>query len=193
MKACQEYVAGRFALQDNTAMKNRYCRRTKISEEAFTLLLTNFCVGATVSDTAVLFQYRHMKLSRQSIEKKYQELGNYYYRKHVLPSYLKRLKKRNPTVVRSDDEWEQWWLDILWKLMRGELDYAAFRRDGLPYPGPETFVKYLQDRWRRTNGFPRETFTSQLGQVCVYLIDAVHVRPDLVVDWFKTKLEKDPL
>ncbi|HZF28334.1 MAG TPA: hypothetical protein VE907_04410 [Gammaproteobacteria bacterium] len=158
-------------------MKNRYCRRTKLSEAEFLDIVVSFSNGKTASETYRYMAAEGRRVSRQTIEKKFLELGDYIYRKRILPVFF-RLHERHPES--SVEEIQKHFLEQLWEGMRGTLDYNAFRAQGHPIPGGDVLVEIvrgsaplradddivvgmLRFRWRRFNGFPRAKFKSHLG------------------------------
>lgn len=149
-------------------MKNRYCRNTKLSETEFMWIVVHYCVGSLATDTQVALAGREMRLSRQTIEKKFLDIGHYLYRNNALPQLLRFHKELNPDSDRTDDEWEQLWLDGLWENMRGTLDYAEYRFKNRNYPGHDTLIRTLRMRWKLYKGFPRNKFPSHVGFATFY-------------------------
>lgn len=176
-----------------SAMKNRYCRRTKLSEEEFMRLIVYFCRGWPATTAHSQCADMGVKISRQTIEKKFLEFGDYFYRKFTRPQFLQLYKDCNPGIERPDDEWEQQWLDEIWHNMRGTLDYAAFRRDNMPYTGHDTLIRTLQGRWQLFNGFARENFRSHLGFATFFDGARQHSTMEVAISQFIREFEKDPL
>ncbi len=62
-------------------MKNRFCVRTKLSEEVFLNILGGFCKGMTATETHEAICDLGQKVSRQAVEMKFLEIGQYFYNK----------------------------------------------------------------------------------------------------------------
>jgi hypothetical protein len=150
-------------------MKNRFCRNTKLSEHEFHLVLLLYIRGGTAGETQEdLLELYGVKISRQTIATLFVRLGEYIWRRMFRDKMIAHWKSTNPDVERSDTEWEQVIHDQLWDHMLGNLDYAEFRKRDEAYPGDEVkLVDILRIRWRGQSGFPRHTFTSQLGIACL--------------------------
>src|SRR5687767_2077659 len=101
-------------------MKNRYCRRTKLSEKEFLSILSGYCMGLTATEAAKARTAIEKPASRQTVERIFLQLGNYLYRKHVSPIFIE-LAKRNPERLSDVDESERIVLDRLWDAIRGKL------------------------------------------------------------------------
>jgi len=66
-------------------MKNRYCRKTKLSEAQFLSILICYSSGMTASQASKPYDEKKPPASRQTIERVYLELGLYLHRKLVRP------------------------------------------------------------------------------------------------------------
>lgn len=174
-------------------MKNRYCRRTKLSEKEFLHILSCFCVGLTATEAHALSADCNVKISRQTIAKKYLDLGIYFYKKWAKPALIKMLRTVKANASLSDEYLETAMLEVLWLDMRGELDYAEYRKKHARYPGPPELIEALKKRWKTLNGFQKDTRKSHLGIAC-FTIFPVYQEDDLeAYAWVMHELTLDPL
>jgi len=144
-------------------VQNRYCRRTKLSEESFLLVLAAYCGGRTATDAHQQLVDMKVSISRQTIEKKYLDLGRYLYLGFYRRALLDLVRKSNPTIELSDEKLEPLVIDHLWKAMRGTVEYAVATKPDNPESNIESMIAILQDRWRSANGLARSTFYSHVG------------------------------
>jgi hypothetical protein len=151
-------------------MKNRYCRRTKLSEKEFLSILSAYCAGLTATEAAKANAAVEKPASRQTVERIFLQLGNYLYERYVRTIFVE-LAKRNPERLSDVDESERIVLDRLWDAMRGDLDYAYFRNVKLPFPGGDELLLVLKRRWAAFNGFTRDKFPAHLAYAVYQLLD----------------------
>lgn len=176
-------------------MKNRYCRRTKLSEKEFLSILSSYCTGLTATEAAKASAAREKPASRQTVERIFLHLGGYLYRKYVSPIFVE-LAKRNPERFGDVNESERIVLDRLWEAMRGELDYEYFRSNKLPFPGGDDLLLVLKHRRNSFSGLTRDKFPAHLGYAMYRLQgdDPYSLRGTLrSYENLKDLLESDPL
>lgn len=92
--------------------KNRYCRRSKLSEEAFEGLLFDWFANRSAEETANnLKEHYGAKISRQSVNKYFLNLGYYTFLNFYVPDALLLLlspeleKKGLPETIARERRW----------------------------------------------------------------------------------------
>lgn len=171
-------------------MKNCYCRRTKLTTNEFELVASQFVTGATASETAQWLAESKNPISRQSIEKKFLDLGNYLYRKYPYVDYEKFAAALNQSHQLA--RVKKLFLDAIWNEIRGTQDYAGFRKANVPYVVNEKLAYVLKWRWRLFNGFTRKNLTAHLGFASFFL-ETAHMNRMQAWRTLLEHLEKDPL
>lgn len=154
-------VAGESVLVRKYKPKNRYCKRTKLSEAAFLAILSSYIDGFNATDThSLLINTKgvDVTISRQAVEAIYLRLGNYLWDKFVKAKMRVLYEK-----YELDDECESfehfivYYLDMMRQAIEGDVDYKSYRKDGIEI-GSMGAVKLLQDRSIKFNGLPAKTF-----------------------------------
>jgi hypothetical protein len=174
-------------------MKNRYCLRTKLDEETFGQVVAGFCAGLTATETYITINELGNKVSRQTVETKFLELGSYFYKKWTRPAFVSLMRQANPDSPMPDVDLEIVALHMLWAEFRGETGYKELRNAKLPPPGPPELIKAMQARWKEFNGFTKDTFRCQLGFVYYSLRPNVQQNPEGGYKRVMTILEREPL
>lgn len=148
--------------------KNRYCRRTKLSEQSFLAIFFSYMDGdaATEAHHAInKMNSVELSCSRQAIEGVYLKLGKYLWEHFVYPKleakYLEYdLKGECPSVGHLI----AYYLDMMRQAIEGEIDYSAYREDGIEIGSLETITK-LRARSQAFNGLPAKTFHHHFAYV----------------------------
>lgn len=174
-------------------MKNRFCRRTKLSEPEFIHIVVAFSSGMTAVQACAFIKTQDCKVSRQTVENKFLELGNYLYRKLTRPASLRTMRETNPGIDISDDEIEREALQAVWDRLRGTLDYASYREGEFVYPGPDRLIETLQERWRRFNGFQKGKLKSHVGFAAYHSQPVFHASVERMSGHLLMMLMEDPL
>jgi hypothetical protein len=175
------------------SMKNRYCLRTKLSEEVFLKILGGFCAGMTATEAHGILGELGDKVSRQTVETKFLELGNYFYKKWTRPSFVSMMREANPGTTLPDVDLEIMCLHMLWVELRGQTGYKELREQKMPRPGPAELIDALTARWKAFNGFTKDTFKSQLGFAFYAIRPQVKQNPEAGYKVVMAALERDPL
>ena len=170
-------------------MKNKFLRDTKLTEEEFLSILWGFCGGVTASDMHTIFKNAENPISRQTIARKYTELGYYLWDNVVRQSYIDMYREANSDQDRSSFGIENYVLDTLWKALEGTLNYSAFREVGSEYPGAD-ILPALKARWVAFNGFSRDHFA---GHVAAAYLQASQESHEIRYWWFIKQLLEKPL
>lgn len=141
--------------------KNRYCRRTKLSEREFLAIFHGYIDGLSATETHKLIvgtTELGTLLSRQAVEGIYLRLGSYLWEQFV--------RKKMQTLY---DEYElaeecesfahfiAYYLDMMKQAIDGNIDYIEYRKDGIEIGNMGT-VKLLYERSQKFSGLPAKTF-----------------------------------
>jgi hypothetical protein len=194
--SCQEQGRKReFLTQKLATMKNRYCARTKLSEDTFLLIVSGFCAGLTATETRATILEQNLKVSRQAVEEKFLELGQYFYRKWVASRLIQLMREANTHCPWElpDQELESAALYYLWKTVRGDLPYEGFRKHNMEYPGPPELIDTLKKRWISFKGFPPDTFKGHVAFALYTINPRVKNDQDRAYQFVVKTLERDPL
>jgi hypothetical protein len=138
-------------------VKNRYCRNSKLSEEVFLQILLGFYLGWSAT---AIHKVLKGKVSRQTIEAKFVDIGFYIYRKLSLPTLIENIRELNPGMKLSDLDLEQEIINALWSQLNGNLDYESFRAIGSAYPMSEAV--YAELRVPAHDGHDSETMADTI-------------------------------
>lgn len=170
-------------------MKNKFCPDTKLTEEEFLSILWGFSGGMTASQVHDLFKSAGNPVSRQTVARKYTELGYYLWDNAIKHAYISMYREANADDIRSAFGIENYVLDTLWKALQGTLNYGAFREIGSAYPGDD-ILPALKARWVAFNGFGREHFA---GHVAVASLMTSQPSHEIRYWWFIKQLLEKPL
>jgi hypothetical protein len=173
-------------------MKNRFWPKTKLTEAEFAAIVECWCGGMTATESADVLEARGMKVSRQSIEKKFLELGDYIFRKFTLPVAIRHVREAYPDARLSDAKIEDAELSGLWGELTGKVVHSEFRKRGVPYPNQD-IVNVLRERWRKFNGLSMSTFRSHVGFAALMTLPTVKRHPEAAQKFVLVLLEHDPL
>lgn len=173
-------------------MKNRFWRKTKLSEAEFAAIVECWCGGMTATESTDVLEARGMKVSRQSVEKKFLELGDYFYRKFMLPVSLRHVREAHPDVRLSDAKIEGIELSGFWGELTGKVVHSEFRNLGVPYPNQD-IVNVLRERWRKFSGLSMNTFRSHVGFAALMTLPTIKSNPELAQKFVLFLLQHDPL
>ena len=160
--------------------KNRYCRDSNLTEEEFTAIVACFVKGRTATSAQkAMSEDGGYKVSRPTVATYFVRIGNYIYEKMARPAMLEAMRGENPGLDWPDEKLERYAVEELWKNMRGETDYEAYRERGLIFPH-EVFRTLLVHRNKKLRGLTRDTFPSHLGYLFYrYYVDAVAQDPSV--------------
>ena len=141
--------------------KNRYCKKTKLSERAFLSIYHSYIDGLSASQAHRLIcktDELDVKVSRQAVEGIYLRLGKYLWVNFVRPKIEKLYVEYGlADECESASHFIVYYLDMMRQAIEGEIDYKAYRKDGIEIGNMET-VLHLIERSKKFNGLPYKTF-----------------------------------
>lgn len=141
--------------------KNRFCRRTKLSEKEFLAIFHGYIDGLSATETHKLIvgatEFGAL-LSRQAVEGIYLRIGSYLWEQFVRKK-MQTLYAEYELANECDSftHFVAYYLDMMRQAIDGDVDYVEYRKDGIEIGNMGT-VKLLHERSRKFNGLPAKTF-----------------------------------
>lgn len=178
-------------------MKNRYFRKTKLTEDEFGHIVFLYISGSTASDAQKRLQDGWgLKISRQTISTTFLAVGEYIYFNFFRNDALAAFKQGYPGLKLPVFQWETMMLGQIWSHMLGNLAYPDVRKQNRAYPFEGTgIIEHLRERRKRLNGFPFESLASHVGQASIAMLPVADEEDVLVLktNWVLHEMSKNPM